>query len=605
MNRKLAIFISLILIALFGFKDVLILAFSQWPHLTPVVGTPTLTFEEVYGYLPFVNAFAFLHPLPAAPMADPQLSALTFFPPLTTLITGMIYQFVCGANPDAYLLVMHVVFPLASFWLLYLFFLRYVSVSWAVLLAFFGLTFYNNFSSLGYYAQLGRDSGAWLSLASLTPLEITRSPSPSFTFFVFMLCFYITTANYKLSLRRSLFFTALWALNIYIYLFNFLAGILFWFLYLVLAQVIREKRWATRKLFLGLALNGVLVLMLVLPYLLKFSAASNLDWGMIRNMGIDNRNDGLIVNDWGIALSYVLPIFLCGLLIRFYCQDYYELFYRFGPVFVMIGVEIIILNLHMILGKFFQTQLFSLRIGNFFTRYLYYLPFIYFFTAPVKLLYHNPRKNAVLRVFYDLINRWIIQQRHIIAAAGMAAIGVIILASGIKYYQFHECATARRMELLEQRVLTAVSRFTPRRGVIVFEDLAANLYLPVRTSFSTLLVSSFSNHVPREEIIDRLLLYAKIFSWDQKRLLDFMLPAPWLKVMYERNDFVFSDSTLEKGFGYWLVWHRNKLSDVKLREYAAFLSERYLKIDTAALKQKFQVVDVVYDQGSPAAECKR
>jgi hypothetical protein len=149
------------------------------------------------------------------------------------------------------------------------------------------------------------------------------------------------------------------------------------------------------------------------------------------------------------------------------------------------------------------------------------------------------------------------------------------------------------MKALNEKVMQAVRQQDVAGGTLVFEDIAANLLLSVRTPFSTLMVSSFNNYVPKTELIERLLLYGKIFSWDEKVMLEFMLPAEWLKTMYEQNDFVFSDATFHKGFGYWLVWHRNKVTGEKLKEYTDYLLMRYRVLDLDQGKQRFNVVGII------------
>jgi hypothetical protein len=100
MTRKAArtLLITLGLLLLFGFKDILLLLNQDWPHLYAVVGTPVLSWEESTIYLPLANHFSLSTPLPAAPMADPTLSQFTYFPPLTLIVPGVFLQWLFLGN---------------------------------------------------------------------------------------------------------------------------------------------------------------------------------------------------------------------------------------------------------------------------------------------------------------------------------------------------------------------------------------------------------------------------------------------------------------------------------------------------------------------------
>ncbi|MBI5788064.1 MAG: hypothetical protein HZA78_04320, partial [Candidatus Schekmanbacteria bacterium] len=138
MERKYYILFSLLLIAVFSAKDILLLGSKTWPHLYPVINTSPLTFEEVYCYLPFLNRFSWATPLPAAPMVNPGLSQFTFFPALSLITQGIILKWLCFSNPDVYLFISHFLFPLISFWLLFVIYRKFIAAPWALLFAFWG-----------------------------------------------------------------------------------------------------------------------------------------------------------------------------------------------------------------------------------------------------------------------------------------------------------------------------------------------------------------------------------------------------------------------------------------------------------------------------------
>ena len=76
-------------------------------------------------------------------------------------------------------------------------------------------------------------------------------------------------------------------------------------------------------------------------------------------------NSDIIFNQWGIVIAYLFPITLMIGVILLRCADYYELLYRFYPIFILMVVELICLNIHWLLPKGIYNAYFSDRIGNF------------------------------------------------------------------------------------------------------------------------------------------------------------------------------------------------------------------------------------------------
>lgn len=586
------ILITVLMIALFSLKDVLILLSDEWPHLYPVVNNPTLNWEEIYVYLPLASHFSLSNPLPAAPMVNPEFSRFTYFPPITLILQGIILKWLFFFNVDAYLLIMHAVLPTVSFWLLFLIYRRYVAQSWSVLLAFFGVTFFRNFSSLGYVLNLLVGWNGFIDIASLSPMEITRTPVPSFTFLVFVTLFYLSTKEYKPSRTRYITFSAAWALNLYIYLFNFITGLLFWFSYIVFTRYIRDKGFKFGSILKTLLLNVAVVAVVVSPMAIKhLFFRTPLDYEIFQRMGIVGASSGIVTSKWGFLLSYVLPVAIVILVSWISFADYYELAYRFSPVFIMIVVELVMLNMHLILGQFFQPYLFSIRIGNFFPRYLYFTPVIYFISNPKKTLFHGKFLDQVANPAYSLVADFVVRSRRVITLTGITLISIVVVASSLKYVENHVSRVAPRMKLTEER-FTALVADQPKKGLVVSEDVAVNLLLPVLSSHESLLVNSFNNYVSDEEILDRIVSFAHIFEWDKNQFLRFMMPNQTYEGFYSDNNFVISNQVLDSGFGYWLLNHRKVMSPGELAEYKERLSLRYDQFDVRAGIARYHVTAV-------------
>ena len=72
-----------------------------------------------------------------------------------------------------------------------------------------------------------------------------------------------------------------------------------------------------------------------------------------------------------------------------------------------------------------------------------------------------------------------------------------------------------------------ISDILPTGSVLVSETPATNLLPPVDLScnYKTLWINRFTHDLPSDEIIDRLLLYANIYNWPKKKVIQFLSPG--------------------------------------------------------------------------------
>lgn len=589
-KKNLCLLFTVFLFLLFGFKDIWILASGKWPHLYAVVNTPRASWEEIYCYFPFTRHFSLSNLLPAAPMTNPGLSKLTNFPAITIISQGIIFKYVFFSNIDLYFLLMHTIFPILSFWLIYLVFKRYVATSWALLLAFFGVTSFQNFALLPYLFNLMVSPSAYIDTASLSPMELTRTPTPSFTFFFFIFSFYISTKKQKLSEGRYILMSVLWALNLYVYLFNFIAGILFWFLYIIYTRYTQDRHFHFWNMAKTLLINLLVVTAVISPIVVKrLFFFTPLDGEIFQRMELIVKEAGLFVSDWGWIVSYALPVAAVLLVIYLYCADYYELFYKFTPVFIMIFVEIFVSNIHIITGRFFQPYLFSMRIADYFLRYLYFLPILYFLSQPQKRLFHNDTQNWITDSLHSFVNRFIIRPRALLSFFGILVIGLFSLFSSVRYIKHYEDAVAPRMINIMKDYDRLISFVNGEKGIVVAEDIPVNLLIPVLTKEETLIVNGFSNYTTGAEILNRLVLFAHIFDWDKEKFLDFMMPSVQYNNFNFNNSFIFSDNLMKKGFGYWLLNHHRIMDTKEIDEYRDRIIKAYEDFDLPANIKRYRI----------------
>lgn len=589
-NWVLYIGFTIFLVCLFGLKDILILASDKWPHLYSVVNTPRISWEETYTYFPFANHFGLDNLLPAAPMVKHGLNKFTFFPAITLISQGVIFKWICSSNIDLYFLFMHTFFPILSFWLIFLIFRRYIEAPWALMLAFFGINCYPNFSFFPYLFNLLAHPMQFVNTTSLSPLEITRTPMPSFSFFFFIFTFYISTKKNKPSGKHYLLMSILWALNLYVYLFNFIAGITFWFLYIIYTCYIKDGHINTKTIILTLVKNMVVVLVIISPIIVKkLFPPTSLDAEIFQRVEVVGREAGLVAGKWGWEIAYLLPIILVIAIIRIYCADYYELFHRFTPVFIAIFVEILASNMHFILGKFFQPSLFSQRIGCFFFRYLYFIPIIYFMSKPHKKLFHHHLTNRISGLIHIFFKRYIIKQRVIIATTGIVLATLFSTFSSIQYARHHKSVIAPRMSEVKMDFDKLISSVNDPKGIVVSESIPVNLLIPVLSKKETLLVNTYSNYTAHQETLNRLVLFAHIFNWDKQRFLDFMMPSDQYKRFYTDNNFILSDNILNKGFGYWLLNNCKPMKTKELKEYRKQILSTFEGYDLTTNIKKYKI----------------
>jgi hypothetical protein len=180
LNWRIKLALSVFIVLIFGIGDILILSGSSFPHLYSVIETPSSQFEEAVIYLPFANSFGLQNLLPAAPGFDPSTSGLTVYPAITIIIQGIIFRLLCFGSIDIYLLLIHTIIPLVSFWIVYTIFRRFISISWSITLAFWAITYHADFHFAGYILALLRNPGQFISLSSAVLPEITRVPFPSY-----------------------------------------------------------------------------------------------------------------------------------------------------------------------------------------------------------------------------------------------------------------------------------------------------------------------------------------------------------------------------------------------------------------------------------------
>ncbi len=562
------ILMTVLVLALFALSDVLVLGLSDWPHLYGAVGVPVQRWEEVVIYTPFAQAFSPENLFPVAPTYDKTLSAVSVFPWITFSLEGVVLKVCALGNVDAFLLIAHGVLPVLIFWLIYHLFKRYVSKTWAVLLAFFGVTYFSGFHYVEGLASLfASANGQGGSFLSPTLPEAARVPFPSISLVLFLIPLYLTLRHFRLTPGRLFFLSVVWALQVYVYFFNFVAGALFFVLWIIYARRMTDRRYHFGAIVGSIAVFlGVCILLGAPCYA---AAASPLGRQMSDKLFAPAAG-AVTTSDWGAMFGYGLPIALLAVSFFLFQGDYYELFGRCMPVFLALIVDLLIGSIHLVAGQRVNPELYFHRISNIVFRFFYFIPFLYFISLPAKHV--SARRSRPWRVLHqtlpDLLRRYIHRYRVVYVVIGVCLLSAYIVLTDVHIFRRHEKAVPSAMREVMAQIDAVERSDVSAAGLVAYESIAANLLSPAITARATLLPSAFGNFIDEDAILDRIVLYAKLFGWDERRLTDFLRPTARFDALnsYENKDVVVTDGMMANGLGYWLLNHKKRLTAEELDE---------------------------------------
>jgi hypothetical protein len=575
---------------LFSLRDLLVLLSGDWPHLYGVVGTARLRWEEVVFYLPYAAAFSWDNLLPVAPAVDIAAAGVGYQPVLSIFLLGLLYNTVGFGSPDAFLLLMHSLLPLANFWLAYLIYRLFIQKTWAIFFSFLGICYFSDFSSAGYVAGLLGGAGGPLDLASLQPPEITRVPFPGLSLALFSTAFYLCVRDRHLTTRRVVFLAVAWGLQAYIYPFNFLAGLPFFGLWLVYARYVTDRGWSVVSLGRTAAVAVIGMAVSLAPLALLVAGIDDTLGSQFTTWIAWSEGRGqLYLSGWGWFLAYALPaLFALGTIFLFR-GDYYELFYRFYPVFAVMAVDFLIGSLHLVTGRMFAPELYQHRISGILFRFYYFIPLIYFLQAPLKPFYRHldSRYQRAIGAAHGILQRLLIGQRLLFCGAIIAFLAAVEVMGAARYLRHHQFHVAPAMRQVEADLALASEAIGP--GVIVLEKPAANLLVSVIIGRPSLLASSYGNFVSEEEIRSRLILYARLLDWEQDRFVEFMTPGP-----AQRSDLpVIDEEALDGALGWWLLHLDRQIDATELAAYRRSLVSQFTAFDLEAGLRRFRVAAVL------------
>lgn len=156
------------------------------------------------------------------------------------------------------------------------------------------------------------------------------------------------------------------------------------------------------------------------------------------------------------------------------------------------------------------------------------------------------------------------------------------------------------MEVVNSRFNGLRSYMGSYVGMMVSEDIPVNILIPVVSDQQTILIDGSSNYISNADILERLVLFAQIFSWDRETFLRFMMPSKDFMAMYSDNAFVLTDNVLRNGFGYWLLNSRREMNAVETISYKANILSFFDKYDVKEGVKKYKIKVVqAFDRINP------
>lgn len=591
LGRAWVVLISLLVVAIFSVRELSILILSDWPHLYGVVGVPIIRWEEIILYLPFATEFTWSNWFPVAPVADNSVSGLTLFPQISIVLYQILYKTVGLGDIDLFLIILRLFFSLVSFWLIYAIFRIYIHKSWALLFAFLGVFYFPGFSSFGYAVELLVGQGRLIDSASIVPPEISRSPFPGITLPFFLIVFYLTIKSNRLDQKRLCLLSIFWGLQIYIYAFNFIAGILFWFMWLVYACYISDKGIFIKKLTKTWSVSLAIIMAVSSPYIIKLVFyQSQIDQQFVESVTWVSNNTVMYTSNWGGIISYLLPTVFVLCVIFLFRGDYYELFYKFTPVFIAIGVDLVIGSMHFIFEKTIDPTLYHDRISGIAFRYFFFIPLFYFLGNPYKTTYSIKNKQIInfAERLHIILQQTLIKRRIILCGLGVLFIGGIEILGGVRYFLHHEQEVATQMKVMENEI-SIVQTAGIEEGNVAFENIPTNFINPLLTKHNSLLVSKYGNQIKEESILKRLVLFAKLYQWNEDKFIKFMLPSDKFNRKVKTRQSLINQKDMEEGLGYWLLKHQRSMQQGELEQYKKHIQSQFRLLELNQLVRQFNL----------------
>lgn len=252
-----------------------------------------------------------------------------------------------------------------SFLLIYKIFEQYMRPVWSIGLSILSLGAYSDFPFRNFLKSFSAGSME-------TSLDLGIFPNPGISFFIFILGIYFIIKKVKYTEGQYLILSLFWGLQVYVLTSNFLVGFPIWFFNLFQ----REQRGENlKKIFIQ---NLIVVIVTILPAVFSFLSFKSNFLKVSEGLNIPNK--------MGIAtelasnhsiLYFFIPLVLISIVFVFRRVDPYELYKKFGYIYLLLFLETVFIFLdHMFYSGGITLALFSRLF--IFLHFLYLIPVVYY-----------------------------------------------------------------------------------------------------------------------------------------------------------------------------------------------------------------------------------
>lgn len=541
------------------------------------VSSSSSFFQSIQSWQPLVNSVSEGNFFPASPNIN-DAKDFYFYPYFTLWFWGILAKVF---SECVFIFLNQAVIPTACLFLMIKIFHCYVNVRWSISLSLLSLM---SFSAVPFHRFLvGIISGQKLTeIATLQPLEILHFPFPSFSLFVFLLLYFLCTKKVKLTITRITIFTILWSSSTQIHPVDALFGLIFWFTYFPIKLFRQEKFIRFYDLILQILPQILIVLITISPIL--FFAKNNI-------FGLIITKNYYTVGLYHYFFYFLIPIFGCVLIYIIFRIDAYEIFLKFWHIYVLMAVELFLINILKFFDFGFGVDMIKNRIPLFFLHFYYYVPIVYFATRSTYQDFHRGVESKKIPILIRKFAIWFFNNFSKFYLP-LFSILLVIFAASSSYKNFNYYKSLKGIsevkiadfKKLEQQLLDKKDQ------TIAFSD-PVMISLASAKAYKTLWSNRFSNNVSENEIISRVALQAKIFGWTPDEFIGFMSRG---KLQQSADQMLnLSENIKNSGIGYWLVFHKKILSPNDEEKYKEKLKIFYDEESLQTLIKKHNLSYIV------------
>jgi hypothetical protein len=324
----------------------------------------------------------------------------------------------------------------------------------------------------------------------------------------------------------------------------------------------------------------------------------------LENIGLIESGHGQNIGLFYYTAYFFFPLALTAIVFFVKKIDPYEILTRFIHVYVLLLVEFVLVVSSAFLSKSLEIDVIQTRIALFFLHFYYYTPFIYLVTRQTGYTYsYGMEANDISRNFDSGLNFVFNRLDKIYLPLIALFLFIFVGSSSYRSYGHYKDKRAPALEEIMSEY-HEIGDILPAGSVLVSETPATNLLPPLdfNNYYKTLWINSFTHNIPSSNIIDRLLLYAKIYNWPKEKILQFFSPG---RLQQGRGAIVdlSKQNIHESGVGYWLVHHKRKMETKALSQFLLNVSNRYDNIYIEKLLSDFSVTHI-YSINAIAANIK-